>query len=177
MNQNELSNLRFFFPQNESTKPIFQKRIHETNPRYESLRFGFTNPDSQIRILRIRKDSDSWISIFKDSFRAIVLRICRIRKNRWIFENWLDSWLTIRNESFKLRIRDPQYKTNPGFVITKQNQPFWSQDSWSRNETNPWIRKTIPCFYESLIRIPHPYKTYLNSMSFGLLAFWVERES
>ena len=60
---------------NESTKRIFQKRIHETNPRYESLRFGVTNPDSQIRILRIRKDSDSRIFIFKDSFCAIVLRI------------------------------------------------------------------------------------------------------
>ncbi len=39
---------------NESTKRIFQKRIHETNPRYESLRFVVMNPDSRIRILRIR---------------------------------------------------------------------------------------------------------------------------
>jgi hypothetical protein len=41
MNRNESSNLRFLFAQNESTKRIFQKRIHETNPRYESLRLGF----------------------------------------------------------------------------------------------------------------------------------------
>ncbi len=25
-------------------------------------------------------------------------------------------------------------------------------------DTNPWIRETNPRFYESLIRIPHPYK-------------------
>ncbi len=74
-NPYESSNLRFWFAQNESTKQIFQKRIHETNPRYESLRFGVTNPDSWIRILRIRKDLDSRIFICKDSFRAIVLRI------------------------------------------------------------------------------------------------------
>ncbi len=52
---------------------VCTKRIHDTNPRYESLRF--TNPDSRIRDFRIRKDSDSRIFIFKDSFRAIVLRI------------------------------------------------------------------------------------------------------
>jgi hypothetical protein len=36
-------------------------------------------------------------------------------------------------------------------------EPFWSQDSWSRYGTNPWICKTNPCFYEYLIRFPHPY--------------------
>ncbi len=44
-NPYESSNLRFLFARNESTKRIFQKRIHETNPRYESLGFGFTNPN------------------------------------------------------------------------------------------------------------------------------------
>jgi hypothetical protein len=73
--RNESSNLEIFFSRNESMKRIFQKRIHKTNPRYESLRFVVTNPDSRIRILRIHKDSDSRIFIFKDSFRAIVLRI------------------------------------------------------------------------------------------------------
>ena len=58
--QNELSNLGIFFS--------------ETNPRYESLRLGFANPKL--------KDSDSRISNFKDSFCAIVLRICWIRENR-----------------------------------------------------------------------------------------------
>ncbi len=96
----------------ETNRVIWDFCFHETNPRYESLRFGFANPDSQIWNFRIRKDSDSRISIFKDSFRAIVLRICWIRKNGRIFENWLDSWLTIQNEYFKVRIRDPRYETN-----------------------------------------------------------------
>ena len=60
---------------NETNRVIWKKNFHETNPRNESLRFGFANPDSRIRSLRIRKDSDSRISNFKDSFRAIVLRI------------------------------------------------------------------------------------------------------
>jgi hypothetical protein len=34
--------------QNESTIRIFQKHVYKTNPRNESLRFGFANPDSQI---------------------------------------------------------------------------------------------------------------------------------
>ncbi len=45
---------------NESTIRIFGSSGHETNPRNESLRFGFANPPAWIR---------------KDSFRAIVLRI------------------------------------------------------------------------------------------------------
>ncbi len=45
---------------NESTIRIFRKHVYETNPRNESLRFGFANPPAWIR---------------KDSFRAIVLRI------------------------------------------------------------------------------------------------------
>jgi hypothetical protein len=55
------------------------------------------------------------------------------------------------------RIRDPRYETNPDSSITKRNESFWSQDSWLQYETNPWICKTNPRFYESLIRIPHPY--------------------
>ena len=99
------------------------------------------------------------------------MRIRWIRKNGRIFENWLDSWLTIRNESFKLRIRDPRYDTNPGFVIMKQNEPFWSQDSWSRNKTNPWIRETNPRFYESLIQFPHPYQIIIPYLNFDKFLF------
>ncbi len=33
---------------NESTIRIFQKQVYKTNPRYESLRFGFANPDSRV---------------------------------------------------------------------------------------------------------------------------------
>ena len=60
---------------NETNRVIWEFFFSETNPRYKSLRFGFANPDSRIQSLRIRKDSDSQISIFQDSFRAIVLRI------------------------------------------------------------------------------------------------------
>ncbi len=68
-------NLIFLFPWNESTKRIFQKQTYKSNPRYESLRFGFASAYLWVQNLRIRKDSDSRISIFKDLFRAIVLRI------------------------------------------------------------------------------------------------------
>ena len=62
-------------------------------------------------------------------------------------------------------IRDSQFETNlfnSGFVIynTIQTQdlfckariePFWSQDSWLWYDTNPWIRKTNPCFSNLLL--------------------------
>jgi hypothetical protein len=61
--------------------------------------------DSRIRSLRIRKDSDSRISIFKDSFRAIVLRIRKDLLDSWkqveSFENWLDSWSRYEPNLFK----------------------------------------------------------------------------
>ncbi len=65
----------FCFQRNKSTKRIYQKQTYESNSQYESLSIGFANPDLRIQNLRIRKDSDLQISIFKDSFRAIVLRI------------------------------------------------------------------------------------------------------
>ncbi len=49
------------------TKQIHETNLSKTNPRNESTIRTFK--------VRIRKDSDSWIFIFKDSFRAIVLRI------------------------------------------------------------------------------------------------------
>ncbi len=105
---------------------VYKSLRNETNPRYESLRFGFANPDSRIRSLRIRKDSDSRISIFKDSFRAIVLWICKDLLNLWkqveSFENWLDSWSRYEPNLFKL-----------GFVIHDTNQIFLSPDSWPTN--------------------------------------------
>ena len=97
--------------------------VYETNPRNESLRFGFANPPAWIR---------------KDSFRAIVLRICKdswgfvgfVKTGRIFgesvyetnprnesFENIKDSWSTIRNES--------------GFVTHDTKRIFYSQDSWS----------------------------------------------
>ena len=123
----------------EMNRVIWDFCFHETNPRYKSLRFGFANPDSQICNFRICKDSDSRISIFKESFRAIVLRI---RKDLWkqvkSFENQSTKQIHETNLLKTWRIRDPRYKTNP------------------------WIRKTNPRFYKSLIRIPHPYKKHIS---------------
>ncbi len=72
---------------------------------------------------------------------------------------WNQSMKRIRETNLlkTLRICDPQYETYPDSSITKRNESFWSQDSWIRYETNPWIRKTNPHFYESVIWFPHPY--------------------
>jgi len=51
------TNLSITGLRNESTIQIFQKQVYETNPQYESLRFGFANPDLQVRqpgFVRIR---------------------------------------------------------------------------------------------------------------------------
>ncbi len=71
------SSLRFLALRIESTIQIFWKKVYESNPRYKSLRFGFANPDLRVQNFRIRKDSDLQIFIFKDSFCAIVPRICK----------------------------------------------------------------------------------------------------
>ncbi len=91
----------------------------------------------QIRSLRICKDSDLRISNFKDSFRAIVLRIREDLLDSWkqvkSFENWLDLWSRYEPNLF-----------NSGFVIHDTKQIFLSPDSWptkryesmdSRNES------------------------------------------
>ncbi len=116
--------LRFLVLRNKSTIRIFWKKVYELNPRYESLRFGFPNPDSRIQKFRIRKDLDSRIFIFKDSFRAIVLRIRKDSLDSWkqveSFENWLDSWSRFETNLLK-----------SGFVIHDTIPIFLNQDSWS----------------------------------------------
>jgi hypothetical protein len=62
---------------NETNLVIWEFYFSKTNPQYESLRLGFANLDLRIQSIRILKDSDLRISIFKDSFCAIVLRICK----------------------------------------------------------------------------------------------------
>ena len=47
---------------------LHETNLSKTNPQYESLGFGFTNPDSRIRTLKIRKDFRICKSLF--------LRIC-----------------------------------------------------------------------------------------------------
>ena len=55
----------------ETNWVIWDFCFYQTNPQNESLRFGFANPDSRVQNLRIRKDSDLRISIFKDSWSTI----------------------------------------------------------------------------------------------------------
>jgi hypothetical protein len=133
------TNLWKFRSRNESTKRIFKVRIRES---------GFANPPA-------------WIC--KDSFRAIVLRI---RQDSWGFVGFVKTARIFESSGHET---NPRFKslriglTNPDSRIcevrirdTIRNESFWSQDSWLRYETNPWIRETNPRFYESLIRIPHP---------------------
>ncbi len=105
----------------ETNRVIWDFCFHKTNARNESFRFGFANLDSRIRSTRIRRDLDSRISIFKDSFCAIVLRIHRDSLDSWkqvkSFENWLDSWSRYEPNLFKYC--DPRYELNlfkSGFV-------------------------------------------------------------
>jgi hypothetical protein len=159
-----------------------------TNP-YETIRieyfeiFGLTNRIHDTNLLKIGIQNESTIRIFwvpygfanpkygicMDSYLFKVRLCTKIREDSldlWkqveSFENWLDSYVRYDTNlsmsgfvnHYTIRIRDSYRKV--------QIEPFWSQDSYSQYGTNPWIRKTNPCFYESLIRFPHPYK-YSNS--------------
>ncbi len=147
----------------ESTIWIFWKKVYESNPRYKSLRFGFTNPDLRVRQPGFVRIWDSRNCIFKDLLCAIVLRI---RQDLWGFIGFVKTgrifWKSVyksnpRTESFeKLRICDPRYKTNPDLYCKAQIKPFWSQDLWPQNNTNPWICKMNPREHDSLILFPQP---------------------
>ncbi len=114
MNPFETSILGFLFFLNQSTKWVIW-----------SL-------DSQVHKARFVRTRDSQIWIFKDSFRAIVLKICK---------DSLDSWKQV--ESLKIYwIRDLKYEPNlfkSGFVSWSPNWIFKSPDSQIRILTNPWI--------------------------------------
>ncbi len=131
--QNQLSNLGIFFS--------------ETNPQYESLRFGFANPDLRIRSLRIRNNSNSRISILKDSFLAIVLRICKDSLDSWkqveSFENWLDLWSRYEPNLFK-----------SGFVIHDTNWIFLSPDLWPTNRYKSMDSRNKSMFLRISYTIP-----------------------
>jgi hypothetical protein len=139
--------------QNESTIRILWNQVYETNPRYESFECRM---DSRIQ-------STGFVWIHTCSKYVYVLRFVRIREDSldsWkqvkSFENWLDSYVRYdTNLSMSgfvnhntIRIRDSYRKV--------RIEPIWSQDSYSGYGTNPWIRETNPCFYESLIRFSHP---------------------
>ncbi len=147
------------FSRNESTKRIFQKRIHkknlskkvyETNPRNKSFE---TSMDSQIRSL-------GFVRIWACLKYVYVLRICKDSLYSWkqveSFENQSTKRIHKTNLLKTLRIRGLRYETNPDSFRKARIKYFWGQDSWLRNKTNPWIRKTNPRFYESLIRFPRP---------------------
>ena len=96
----------FFFSQKESTKRIFQKRIHETNPQNESFKKGLQN-ESTKRIFwnqygfanpkpRIRKDSGLFKVRLCTKDLSGFVRICWICENR---SNLLK--ISLRNESTK----------------------------------------------------------------------------
>ncbi len=173
----------------ESKRVIWDFCFHKTNPRNESLRFGFANPDSRIQSTRIRKDSDSRISIFKDLFCAIVLRIHKDLLDSWkqvkSLENWLDSWSRYEPNLFKL-----------GFVIHDTNQIFLSPDLWptnryesmdSRNEsmflrisyTNPASLKQPIWFFDSNQKIKNEIISQFNEFIVAIqnnYQHWYERE-
>ncbi len=153
-----------------------------TNP-YETIRieyfeiFGLTNWIQDTNLLKKGIQNESTIRIFwipygfanlkhricMDLYLIYVLRFVRICKDSldsWkqvqYFENWLDLYVGYETNLSKsgfvnhdtIRIRDLYRKV--------RIKPFWSQDSYSRYGTNPWIHKTNPCFYESLIQFLHP---------------------
>ena len=89
------------------------------------------------------------------------------------FENQSTKRIHETNLLKTLRIRDPRYKTNPDLFCKARIEPFWSQDSWPRYKTNPWIRETNPWFYKSLIRFPHPYYFSIATFDDSYLHFWM----
>ncbi len=139
---------------NESTIRIFWKKLYKLNPQYESLRFGFVNPNSRVL---------AWIC--KDSFCAIVLRI---RQDLWGFVGFVKNGWIFGSSGHKT---NPQFESLRIGLANPDLQNLWSQDLWLWYETNlfgvrickydtktnPWICKTNPRFYESLIRFPHPW--------------------
>jgi hypothetical protein len=129
MKRNELSNLIFYALRNKSTKRILWKLHHKTNPRNESFENCVTKQIHETNLLKTRgfaspnpKDSDGFVypivlRIREDSLDSLdlsnLLKIAsRNESAKRIFWKWLDSWSTIRNESFRVRICDPRYESN-----------------------------------------------------------------
>jgi hypothetical protein len=99
---------------NKSRIRIFWKHVYKMNPRNKSLRFGLANLPAWIR---------------KDSFRAIVLRICQ------------DSWGFVGFVKTGRIFGSSGHKTNPRFeslrIARESGFPnLWSWIRQSRNETN-----------------------------------------
>jgi len=147
------------YPRNTSFKNRPTKRIHKTNL---SKKVYKTNPQNESfetsMDLRIWSLGFVWIRACLKY--VYVLRICKDSLYSWkqveSFENQSTKWIHKINLWKTLRIWDPRYETNADLFCKAPIEPFWSQDLWSRKETNPWIHKMNTRFYESLIRFPHP---------------------
>ncbi len=111
-----------FFLRNESTKRIFWKLRHKTNPRNESFEHSGTKRIHKTNLLNTVGIRESESTGFVWICKSIVLRIredsldssdlsnllkiaSRNESAKRIFWKWLDSWSTIQNESFQVRIR------------------------------------------------------------------------
>ncbi len=134
-------------PWNKSFKNRYTNRIHETNPlntvgwnkstkQIFWKQYGFANPKPRIhmdsglfKVCLCTKDLSGFVGFLKTGpifWKSVYL---------------LNPWI----ESLKIGFINHVTKRTfleSGFVIT-----IWK---------NPWIRKTNPCFYESLIQFPHP---------------------
>ncbi len=139
------TNLLKIASRNESTKRIFWKLRHETNPQNESFEHCGTKRIHETNLLNTVGIRESGSTGFVWIRMSIVLRIredsldlsdssnllkiaSRNESAKPIFWKWLDSWSTIRNVSFQVRICDPRYKTNPGFVVTIRYESMDSQN-------------------------------------------------
>ncbi len=126
------------------------------NPRIKSLGSGF------VRI------QDSRILIFKDSFRAIVLRIREDLLDLWkqvkSFENWLD--LLSRYEPNLLK---------SGFVIHNTNQIFLTPDLWPSNRYKSMDTQNESMFLQISYTIPASLVETKHRLRINLDLSWLSR--
>jgi hypothetical protein len=125
--------------QNESTKQLHKMNLLNTVGQNESTKrifwklYGFANPKPRIHmdlgLFKVRlctKDSSGYVGFVKTGR---------------IF------WKSVYESN--PRIESIKFANLWSRICQSKNESFWSQDSWSRYKMNP-------CFYESLIRFPHP---------------------
>jgi hypothetical protein len=117
----------------------------------------YTNPSETKRIANLL----AWIC--KDSFPAIVLRICQ---DSWGFVGFVKTGQIFgssghetnpRFKSLRIGLMNPDSQIcEVGFVNHETKTNLFGVRIHDY-DTNPWIRETNPHFYKSLIRLPHPY--------------------
>jgi len=113
---------------------------YESNPRYKSFEKRYTNRIYNTNLMKPGLQNESTIRIFwmpygfanpkhgihMDSYLFKVCLCTKIREDSWGFVGFMKTgrifWklagfvCTIRNESFQVRIREPRYDTNSGFI-------------------------------------------------------------